>query len=74
MTIIKIEDGFTLKDNNYLFESVTNEVGNTWTYEIIGESQVHVVTNQGIILLDLSLSIDDNFFTDINSFVNALYN
>ncbi len=74
MSIIKIENGFKLKDNNYFFELFNNEAGDAWSYQIIGDSQVHVVTNQGIILLDLSLSIDTNFFTDINSFVNYLYN
>lgn len=63
LNITKIENGFEFNDSIYLFEGQD---------EIISDSQVHVGTNQGIILLDLSCTINDVEFTDINLFITAL--
>lgn len=63
MNIITIQNGFIFNEIQYIFEG---------EIEIISESQCHVPTNEGIILLDLSCTIDDVEFTDINLFVLAL--
>lgn len=58
-------DGFEMRSNQYLF---TDE-----PFEIVSETQVNVPTNLGIILLDLSVSIDNEYFQSINNFCNYLY-
>jgi hypothetical protein len=58
-------DGFEMRSNQYLF---TDE-----PFEIVSETQVNVPTDKGIILLDLSVSIDDEYFQSINIFCNYLY-
>lgn len=63
MDIKTIKNGFKFNDLIYLFEGQD---------EIISESQVHIGTNQGILLLDLSCTINDIEFTDINLFTTTL--
>lgn len=71
LNITTIENGFEFNDSIYLFKdfSLNEELV---AYEIIGESQVHIGTDKGIILLDLTCTINNVQFTDINLFVNAL--
>jgi hypothetical protein len=61
--ITTIPNGFILNETQYTFEG---------EIEIISESQCHVPTNEGTILLDLSCTINEVEFTDINLFVKAL--
>lgn len=63
LNITTIENGFTFNDTTFLFEGID---------EILSETQVHVGTNQGIILLDLTCTINGAEFTDINLFLLAL--
>lgn len=63
MNIQTIENGFSFNESIYLFEG---------EIEVISESQCHVSTNEGIILLDLSCTINEVEFTDINLFIQAL--
>lgn len=63
LNITTIENGFEFNDTIFLFEGVD---------EILSETQVHVGTNQGIILLDLTCTINGVEYTDINLFVQAL--
>jgi hypothetical protein len=63
MNITTIQNGFSFNELIYLFDGDT---------EVISESQCHVPTNEGIILLDLTCTIDGNEYTDINLFVEAL--
>lgn len=63
LNIKTIENGFEFNDSIYLFEGAD---------DIISEYQVHVGTNQGIILLDLSCTINEIEYTDINLFLLAL--
>lgn len=63
MNITTIQNGFEFNDSSYLFEG---------EIEVISESQCHVPTNQGTILLDLSCTINEVEFTDINLFIEAL--
>lgn len=61
-----ISEGFVMRSSNYLF---THD-----SYEILSETQVNVPTNLGIILLDLSVTIENQSFQSINDFCNYLYN
>jgi hypothetical protein len=63
MNITTIENGFSFNDLIYLFEGES---------EVISESQCLTPTNQGTILLDLSCTINDIVYTDINLFIIAL--
>lgn len=69
LEIIKIENGFSFFDQglqevrNFIYEG---------QYEILNPEMVHTYTDQGIILLNLSCTIDGNSFTDINDFINFL--
>lgn len=62
--IVTIENGFIFNDIEYIFDG---------EYEIISETQVHIPTDKGILLLDLSCSINEVLYDDINLFVQALY-
>jgi hypothetical protein len=61
--IITIQNGFIFNSLEYIFEGEN---------EVISESQVLTGTTQGLILLDLSCTINNVQFTDINLFVTAL--
>lgn len=63
MNIVTIQKGFILNETQYIFEG---------EIEIISETQCHVPTNDGIILLDLSCSINGIEFTGIELFIQAL--
>ncbi len=63
MNITTIQNGFEFNDSSYLFDG---------EIEVISESQCHVPTNEGTILLDISCSINEVEFTDIELFVKAL--
>lgn len=63
--INKISNGFEM--NLISYEFINNE------YEIISEEQVHINTDKGTILFDLSVLINDKQFTDINEFIYYLY-
>jgi hypothetical protein len=63
LNIKTIKNGFQLNNLIYLFD------GNA---EVISESQCHIPTNNGIILLDLSCAINEVEFLDINEFIKAL--
>jgi len=65
MKINKIQNGFLM--NNQEYKIIGKE-------EIISETQVHVETDKGVILLDTSVIINDNSFIDIIEFYNFLIN
>jgi small basic protein len=65
--------GFIFNSLEYTFEDITIEAGIV-SNEIISTSQVLVGTNLGVIMLDLSCTIDEVEYTDINQFVENLYN
>lgn len=66
--IIKIEGGFELNGRVYEFIEIDG-----LNYQIISNEQAHIRTNNGIILLDLSCTINDVFFEDIINFIDTLY-
>lgn len=63
--LIKIQNGFKLSDIDYLFEG---------DFEIINETQSHVPTNKGILLIDTTIKIDGNSFSTIDQLLQKLYN
>lgn len=72
MNILKLQGGFNFNEIDYTFQDFENEQG-LIANQIVSESQVLIGTNNGIILLDLSCTIDDETYTDINLFVKNLY-
>lgn len=66
--IEKIEGGFIHNDSTYQFLDIDGQY-----YQVISNEQAHVYTDLGIILLDLSCSIDNTIYDDINLFISALY-
>ncbi len=74
MNITKITNGFIKDERDYLFQDFINDEEQLVPYQILSDSQVHVGTNDGIMFLDLSVTINEQSFTDINDFVNYLYN
>jgi len=68
MNITKIENGFTIDEQNfqYLFKCLE--------HEILSEDQCHINTNLGTIFFDNSVSINNKFFNNINEWITELYN
>ncbi len=62
--LIKIQNGFKLSNIDYIFE------GN---FEIINETQSHVPTNKGILLIDTTMTLNGNSFTTIDQLLQELY-
>ena len=71
MNIKTLQNGFNLNKIDYTFQEQENEKGFI-KYEIVSDSQILVSTNEGLIFLDLSCSIDENLFENINDFLKAL--
>jgi hypothetical protein len=62
--IIKIQNGFKLSNTDYLFE------GN---FETINETQSHVPTNKGILLIDTTMTVDGKNYSTIEQLLQELY-
>jgi len=60
--LIKPNNIIFFKENNYILSSV----------EILNSTQILAYTDKGNVLLDLSCTIQDVSFTDINNFISAL--
>jgi len=71
MLLITIKNGYATNGIDYLFQDFNHE-GNLVPYSIISASQVLIGTDKGIILLDLSCTINEVEFADIELFVKAL--
>lgn len=63
LNITTIKNGFIFLDTEYLLDGFS---------EVISDSQCHIGTDKGIILLDLTCTIDGFEFTDINLFIETL--
>ena len=63
INIVIIQNGFEINESQYIFDG---------EIEVISETQCHVPTNEGVILLDLSCLINEVEYTDINLYVQAL--
>lgn len=74
--LIKINNGFVMNNKSYLFQqfdSINTEPSVLVYNQIIGTSQSFVGTDRGIILLDLSFTIDDRAYSNIDEFIIQLY-
>jgi hypothetical protein len=67
--ITKISGGFLFNEMSYNF----NEVDGA-KYKVLTSTQLWVFTDQGIILFDLTCTIDGMSYTDINLFGQNLTN
>jgi hypothetical protein len=66
--IQKTENGFQFEGNQFEFIEID---GNQ--YNIISDTQVHIYTDMGIILLDLNVAIEYRIYDNIVEFINELY-
>ena len=74
--LIKINNGFVMNNKSYIFQqfdSINTEEPDLVSYQIISSSQVFVGTDRGIILLDLTFTIDDVAYNNIDEFINQLF-
>ena len=75
--ITTTENGFNFQDESYTFSTtqVFDENENIIEVDsIISTENVLIATDKGVIYLDLSCTINDAEYTDINLFVEALTN
>jgi hypothetical protein len=70
--ITTIEGGFMLHDRTYLFQPWDNN-GILIDEKIMSDTQVLVGTDNGVLLLDLSQTINNMAYVNIDEFVNNLY-
>jgi hypothetical protein len=73
MNIKTTDNGFIFKDINYNFIECVYD-NRIISNEIIFDNQLLIGTNEGLIFLDLTCSINDKFYTNINEFLKALNN
>jgi hypothetical protein len=64
--------GFFFHSLEYTFKDMNTEAGIV-SNEIVSDSQVLVGTTDGVIMLDLSCTIEGETYTDINLFIQNLY-
>lgn len=64
INITKIQGGFVMNKTEYLLEGEA---------EILDNTQAHFPTDRGIILLDTSVTIDEQEFSTIQLFISYLY-
>jgi hypothetical protein len=60
----KTENGFTFNGKNYLFDGEA---------ETLNNSQAHIPTNEGILLIDTTVKVDNNSFETIEQLIQELY-
>ena len=75
--ITTTENGFNFQDESYTFSTTQMFDENENIIEvdsIISSENVLIATDKGVIYLDLSCTINDAEYTDINLFVEALTN
>jgi len=73
MNIKTTDNGFIFKDINYNFTECIYD-NRIISNEIISDNQLLIGTNEGLIFLDLTCSINDKFYININEFLKALNN
>lgn len=64
INITTIKGGFKLNEIDYLLEGEA---------EIISETQAHVITDKGIILIDVTVNVDGQQLTTIQDLLSYLY-
>jgi|LakMenEpi03Aug12_release.lakeMendotaPanAssembly.Ray.scaffolds.fasta_scaffold21569_2 hypothetical protein len=65
INITKIQGGFVMNETDYLLEGEA---------EVLDTTQAHFPTDRGTILLDTSVTIDQQEFSTIQLFISYLYN
>lgn len=65
INLTKIQGGFVMNETDYLLEGEA---------EVLDTTQAHFPTDRGIILLDTSVTIDEQEFSTIQLFISYLYN
>jgi hypothetical protein len=75
INVIKIPGGFEMNGRAYQFEQFTS-IGDdpkiVW-FQQMSTEQILSGTDNGMILLDLNMTIDSQVFDDINNFSTYLY-
>ncbi len=71
--IKKNKGKLNLNNTDYILQNFNIDSGESVSYALVSDSQVHIGTNKGVILFDLSCTINKETFTDINLFTAALY-
>jgi len=64
INLTTISNGFIMNELEYLFEG---------EFEILTETQAHVPTNRNVIMVDTTMTIDNESFNNINDFLMKLY-
>ena len=64
INLTTIKGGFEINELEYLFDGEA---------EILDETQAHVPTDKGVILCDITMSINEETYENINDFITALY-
>lgn len=64
INITTIKGGFKLNEIDYLLEGEA---------DIISETQAHVITDKGIILIDVAVNVDGQQLTTIQELLSYLY-
>jgi hypothetical protein len=64
INLTTISNGFVMRELEYLLEGEA---------EILDETQAHVPTDRGVIFCDITMSVNENTYTNINDFLTALY-
>jgi hypothetical protein len=64
INITKTQGGFIMNETDYLLQGEA---------EVLDTTQAHFPTNRGTILLDTSVTIDEQEFSTIQLFIDYLY-
>lgn len=64
LNLITINGGFIMRESEYHFEGEA---------EILDQTQAHVTTDRGIILVDTTMTINNESFNNITDFLSKLY-
>jgi hypothetical protein len=76
INLVKIPRGFIMNNRSYLFQDfyqVGVENPQLVAYQILSDNQAYSGTDNGIILMDTSMTIDGESFDSIQAFINQLY-
>lgn len=65
LNITKIQGGFVMNETDYLLAGEA---------EVLDTTQAHFPTDKGTILLDITVTIDEQEFSTIQLFISYLYN
>jgi hypothetical protein len=64
INLTTIQNGFIMNESEFHFEGEA---------EILSDEQAHVPTDRGVIMVDTTMTIDNESFNNINDFLTKLY-